>query len=874
MQNNSSLALKTEMYAMITSIETDFITNLGAKLTLQDIPQRLVERANPVTEECDPVLKIIKGLDIQGYIEICNSNILKLSLGKAEKDFLNNDVKRIIPIRNSVMHPRPLGIYDYPMLKTLFESIDQKLPCFSWNNVFNCRITIQTHPETLQPPPSLVKESNRIINNLPLLTDYEDTSFIGRKKEIGEIREKLAKRNVNILSIIGDGGVGKTALALKFLHDMLEDPKCKYELIIWITLKTNQLSHHDFVDIKNSITSVSEMYEQLLPFVGADSVQDTPAYIIELAKEYNTLLVLDNLETLNTSDIRDFIDDFCEYGKVLITSRIGLGEMEHRYRLKGLNNADVIEYANILLDLYGYESFYTDQEKQHLFCDILHANPLAIKWFIRCLASGQATEQILNHKDDLVNFCMENVYDKLSDDARTVLDTLTVASVALTLPELVYYLDNGLGNSLQVRNAINELGKCNFISEDEFREHNRVVITDFARDFLASHFTEVHSLSKRFKELEQKVISFGQSLAQKQIDEPYKEDSRLFSDRGELVINSYLSQAIKDYRHDRAAAATTLETIKLTQEISPQFFECFLALAIVYAKDSPLKARKEFENAIKYSKSPKETLRASLLFAIFLIQQTDYLDAIETLSKLQAEFPDCMEIHLEKAKALGCVYQFDKALEELDIIEQSSEFNRLASKVISKRADIFCRKAKNIDTRKTQEKLEILITGFSFLENAEKNPIIVDHMVENLMEASYMYLDDDVLAYLYEKLEANIQTLRKSKKFKDFSKGIAEIRYRKDCSMLEKISKLTINIHEFIHLLHDNEALVYAVKNGFGFCRNSKTNGIYFSMAGLPANTTPGDILSYSGIFESRNGPQLIAPRRSASIYDRIQEQR
>lgn len=537
--NESILSKKTEMYAMIISIEADFVYNFGAKLELQDIPGELVARSNKVDSEINPLLKILKGLDIQVYIEICNRNITKLSISAAEKAFLNIDLHKIIPIRNAVMHPRPLGIYDYPMLKAVFAEIDKKLPCFSWHHLEHTRIQIEQHPETLSPPPTLLKKNERIIENLPLLVDYEETSFIGRKREIGEIRAQLSRKNVHILSIIGDGGVGKTALVLKLLYDMLDDPKCDYELIIWVSLKTTELSDHDFVDIKNSITTVSEMYERLVPFVGADDINNTQEYIIDLAKNFNTLFVLDNLETLNTSEIREFIDVFSEYGKILITSRIGLGEMEHRYRLKGLNNTDVIQYADVLLDLYGYGCYFSEEQKIQLFCNELHANPLAIKWFIRCMYNGQSEDEILKHKDDLVDFCMANVYDKLSDDARTVLDILTAASVGLSLPELMYYLNRGLNNSVQIRYAINELGKCNFISEDEFRTHSQVVVTEFARDFLFSRFTYVRPILTQFKELEQRITSFGQTLLSMQAAEPYKEQSMLFSNKGELVIDYF-----------------------------------------------------------------------------------------------------------------------------------------------------------------------------------------------------------------------------------------------------------------------------------------------------------------------------------------------
>ena len=133
--NDSILSKKTEMYAMIISMEADFVSNFAPKITLDDVPVHLIERAKKVENETDPLLKVLRGLDIQAYIEICNANILKLSITANQKNFLNQELSKIIPIRNAVMHPRPLGFYDYSMVKTLFESIDKELTCFSWGNV-------------------------------------------------------------------------------------------------------------------------------------------------------------------------------------------------------------------------------------------------------------------------------------------------------------------------------------------------------------------------------------------------------------------------------------------------------------------------------------------------------------------------------------------------------------------------------------------------------------------------------------------------------------------------------------------------------------------------------------------------------------------
>ena len=867
--NESILSKKAEMYAMIISMEADFVSNFVSKITLDDVPTTLIERSKKVDNETDPLLKILRGLDIQAYIEICNANIRKLSINATQKNFLNQDLEKIIPIRNAVMHPRPLGFYDYPMVKTLFENINTNLPCFSWEHVSKTKIQIEQHPETLIPPPTL-KKSDRIMENLPTLVDYEETSFIGRAQEIAEIRKQLGRRNVHVLSIIGDGGIGKTAITLKLLYDMLDDPQCTYELIIWVSLKTNELSNYEFLEIKNAITSTAEIYEKLMPFVGADDFNSTKDYIIELAKHFETLFVLDNLETINTADVREFIDDFSEYGKVLITSRIGLGEMEHRYKLQGLKESDVLAYADVLLGLYGYECYFTEERKKQLFCETLHANPLAIKWFIRCLYNGQTEKDILSHKDDLVNFCMANVYDKLSVQAKEVLDILTVAGVALSLPEIIYYLGKDLESAVDVKLAINELGKCNFISEDEFKLHNHVIVTDFAHDFLALHFSDVRSLLHEFKIKEQRITSYGQSMLANQNSDPFRVQSMTYQNNGERVVTRFLTKALEGYLCCKDPTEAFM-IIKHCQELLPKFYENNLLLAHIHGVSSPLKAEQEHLNAIKYARDKKEKLRASILYADYLIRNNEYHRALEFLKELQEVYPDSVDVRLEKIKSLGCLYDFDAAFEELVFVETNLDAENYISKIVAKRADLFIRQATRLDIRRTQEKLSLLKQGFTTLEALCSNDkIIIDYMIDIIIKLLHSYMDKESLEYAFEKLKLHLKNLRKSTKFKSISEQLKNLNARSNLDILKDIESLLIDINEYLHLLKSDETVVTAIKDGYGFCKNQERNGIYFSMVGLPADLTEGDILGNYSFFESSGGPRIINPQRIGNIYERI----
>lgn len=872
--SESVLSKKSEMYAMVISIEADFISNFNNSLNITDIPEHIVKRSNNVSDESNPLLSILRGLDIQAYIEICNANIIKLGINAEQKNFINNEVSKIIAIRNVVMHPRPLGFFDYPMLKAVFDEIPLKLKCLSWNNIMQTCVQIKEHPETLLPPPESLKKSNRIIENLPLLVDYEETSFIGRKKEIGEIRAQLNRKNVNILSIIGDGGVGKTATTLKLLYDMLDDPNCNYELIIWVSLKTNELSEHNFSEIVNSLKTTAEMYEKLAYFVGENTIDSTKEFIIELAQNLKTLFVLDNLETINTADIKEFVDEFSEYGQILITSRIGLGEMEHRYKLSGLNEDDVLEYSNILLNLYGFECFFTDERKKQIIVNELHSNPLAIKWFVRCLYNGQSEDEILAHKEDVINFCMANVYEKLSNDARDVLDILTVAGVEVSFPELMYYMQGSLSDCIKFRYAINELGKCNFISEEKFRRDKSVAVTEFAHEFLMLHFSDTRHLLAKFKEFEQKLISFGQQLLINKSKNKFAIRSFQYRNKSELVAAFFLNKAIAISKSSEANESA-FELVKFAGELLPQYYESNLVLAYIHGPSSPLKAKSEYDNAIKYSYNLDSKIRVYILFSDFLIRMNNYPDATSILNEAEKLDSVSEDIKFQKSKVQSYIGEYDNAeitLNEIGNMQLSiSNKNRL----LTMRADIQRRRSELIDIRETQKRFIIIKKAFGYLEQAlNPDKKIYDYMAKLLVDLTYMYADDDVLNFICDILNKHYQYIRNASQYKEFKNLLSEkLPQIKNTNFKKVILGYILDYNEYLHLLKYSEALVYSLKQGYGFCKNSNyPQGLYFSMAGLPQDINYGDIIQYSTILDSKGRQSVLGSKRIGNIDDRIIE--
>ena len=750
--NESILLKRLEMYAMVMAIEDDLIICFHNYLSEGDIPINLIQKSNMENSNYEMILR---GLDLQSYIEIINANLIKLNVQLKEKDFINNHFTKIIPIRNKVMHPRPLEFYDYPILKECFNSIDTEILFMKWDNVFSTRKLIQETPDKLFELKYQLKKSNRIIENLPSYADYEETSFIGRSRETGEIKQKLYKKNVHILSIIGDGGVGKTALAIKLLYDILDDEKPMFELIIWTSLKTTELNNYEFKQIENAVENTAIMYERLDDFVGVEKGVSTQEYIINLSKSFKTLFVLDNLETINTNDIRNFLDALSENAKILITSRIGLGEMEHRYPLDGLNENDLLEYFDALLKLYGFEGLLSTREKLNIAENHLYSNPLSIKWFVRGLYNGLSIEKILANKNDVINFCMSNVYNKLSPLASSIITVIKISNSDMTYAELMYYLDKSLDDDITIRKAINELIKCNFLNYEKFSNNFILSITDIAKEFLKLNKLEDTKILGQFKDKQKRIHIFAQDMLVKENVNPYSMYAFAFlnNDISRIIAAYYLHDALGYSRRKEFDIAFNL--IDFAKKLAPRYFECNKIAASLYAITNPLKAAEEYELSLSYCETDKETATVLVLYAEVLLKMNDYQGALKQLTRADTIDENNVYIKLEKTKVLSCTGRFaDAEITLCQIVYEDLETNKEKNIYLTRKADILKRRSEVFEQRDYEKKFGLIKEAFSELEKSERpDKELYNYMTTLLYNLCYMYFDIEVMEFLYCKLE-------------------------------------------------------------------------------------------------------------------------
>lgn len=869
----NNLLNRIKLYVMISSIENDFIDNYLKKLTIESLPSIIIEKAKNNGAKENNFESILRALDIQSYIEIFNANIIKLNATIDEKDFVNSHLSKTITIRNKIMHPRLLDFYDYPILNECFDKISDYIKNFEWKNVLDAKYNILTNNEELLKLESKVNlnKSQTIIENLPQDVEFAETSFIGRKKEIGEIKEKLFKKNVHVLSIVGEGGVGKTSTTIKLLYDLLDDKNQPFNLILWTSLKTKTLNKYEFERIDDAICSTAAMYNNLYKVIGGNTQEiDTKEYLIKLSEQFNILLVLDNLETINSEEIKDFLSRFTENAKVIITSRIGLGEMESRYKLYGLNDEDVLEYFNTLLELYGCANFFTKEEKIHYAKHEFHSNPLAIKWFVRTLSTKKDIKLILEHKNDVIDFCMSNVYEQLSDDAKSLLNVLTVLNKSLTIGELFYFLEAENGNELSIRKAINDLINSSFVEQSVFNDESLISISDFAKEFLMKvNKTNQVKLNNKQKEL----FAFEQEIIMDFNTEPYvirnfKVDA---NEKHKIISCYYLRKSLDSFF---AKDITTSETLlDLSRRISPNFYGCNIVNAFINASTNPQKSLEEYKISLDNANSNEEIRMIYIHYAKFLLSINDYNGAIDKLNKAEMIRIDNYTI-FEKTKVLASCGKFEDAYKSINRLSyEDVKFQEKDRNLYHLRlSDIKRREAERIDTREIYLRIEKYKEALEIIEKEENPDKDTLNYIALLLRDLYNVISNkQVLQIIYETIEKYKYEIFKVSNFNKLKK---QIRVDKDYlpAFEGKHELLTyvFDVNSELENLEENEAIVSNVKESYGFVKNKEYPlGIYFSKQSIDFDPKIGDIVSLGEIIEVKKGFTVLDLKFKINILDK-----
>ena len=668
-------------YALVSAIEEDLrsivLEYVDLNFINHDLRNRAIDRLYKdigvsLNQDEYNLKDLINYFDLGDTFQVINANKSLVPEFITSIIHTNNkDFEKIIPIRNRVMHIRPLNFADLPYLTDFCNSLSAENNNL-WVHVYDTINKLNSDPSFVLSLDikSISDESNKN-HNLPL-PDFDETGLIGRDLDVNKVK-KLCLGGFPVISIVGEGGVGKTALALKVAYDLLEDENSPFESIIWVSSKTSQITVHEIKDIKGAINSSFGVIDELSQhIIGQPMSSSGFEEISEYLSTFKIALFIDNLETILDDRIKEFISEvgaLSSGSKIIITSRIGLGAYEYPVKLNGIAEEFGSQLLRTLAKIRNVESLYKLPELTlKTYVNRMKRNPSYIKWFVSCVQTGLPPEKVLQNSNLFLEFCMSNVYRYLSADARFITDSMQCAPGLKDIPELAYLTNF---DSLKIQKAIQELMSTNMLYQTSEAKGSSVKTTyelsEIARLYLGKYHKPSKSFQAAIKEKRNKLNSIYEAQLQSNSAEKYLMHSIKLRDKKDRIIAKMLTDALKQIKnglHDKA-----FEQLQEAHRLSPDYSEVARVTAHFYDKSGNLAdAREQYELALVLEpKSPQ----LNYWFGKFLLHSEENTsDAIIFFEKAHKLDPNSIFVLLALARAYMFQRQFTETEGILSLLEQ------------------------------------------------------------------------------------------------------------------------------------------------------------------------------------------------------------
>lgn len=239
----------------------------------------------------EEALEIAQRVLEQGSLSKVQEIVLRQSWeGKSYQEIAKNSGYELAYVRNigCKLWQSFSKVFGKKVSKNNFYGMLKQQHVANYNQVFNkCNTLTQ---ETLQ--------QKVIVDDLPLPTNTTDqcqkwgeaidvSIFYGRTAELDILNKWFIQDRCRLLAILGVGGIGKTALAVKLTQQVQHD----FKYLIWYSLR-NTLSINKL--LKDTILFLSRQEDVKLP----ESLDSLLSCLMEYLHQYRCLIVLDNFESI------------------------------------------------------------------------------------------------------------------------------------------------------------------------------------------------------------------------------------------------------------------------------------------------------------------------------------------------------------------------------------------------------------------------------------------------------------------------------------------------------------------------------------------------------------------------------------------------
>ncbi len=303
--------------------------------------------------------------------------------------------------------------------------------------------------------------------------------FYGREREVAQLTEWVTQERCRVISVLGLGGIGKSALVVSLMHQVAPH----FEVVLWRSLR--------------DAPTCEELLADCLRVLAPEPLADLPVSLearlrlfLHYLRDERALLVLDNLEVLlaegeGTGRMRAGYEGYARLLRdvaqtehqscLLLTSREKPSELE---ALEG-SRAPVRSLHLAGLDVSASEQLLTEKdvagntpERARLIADYA-GNPLALKIVAQTIVElfGGEIAPFLEQGEVVfssVRALLDEQFARLSADEQTVLLWLAIMREPVSIEEMLAALATPLSRA-QVLDAMEALRRRSLIERGQRR---------------------------------------------------------------------------------------------------------------------------------------------------------------------------------------------------------------------------------------------------------------------------------------------------------------------------------------------------------------------------------------------------------------------